>query len=171
MSNTVDESGLFNISSYYFGVLLAMISAISMAVKMISRQRLIKIGMPHSVVNFQFSAFGTGVWILVYLCRNETLFDFHLESVLVALITGLGAVCVSVLYARALKNENVQVLGVLGALDIVYAVLLQRVFLNENCKTTFIVGACLIVLASLLVCSFKFIAKEKRNISAKISVC
>ena len=171
ISDAVYTSPSSNISSYYFGVFLALLSSITAAIRMTSRQQLIKTNLPESVVNFQFSAFGTTAWFFFYSCKHKSLFEFDLESVLVGLITGLSSVVVAVLYARALKYESIQVLGVVGGLDIVYAVLLQKIVLNETCETTFIIGASLIVFASLLVCSLKLIAKRRDSLQTKLMTC
>ena len=162
LASSVESSSYLYLSQYQLGVLLAIVSSLTMAIKMISRQQLIRTGVPHSVVNFQFSAFGTGAWIIYNLLRQQSLAEFNLWSLGIGLITGGLSVVVSMFYARALKNENIQILSIIGGLDIIYAVILQKIFLKQSCDTVFAAGASLIVLASLLVCSVKFMASEKR---------
>jgi drug/metabolite transporter (DMT)-like permease len=152
------------------GVLLALISSLTMAIKMVSRQRLIRTGVPHSVVNFQFTAFGSCAWIVYNLLRQQPVTGLYFWSIGVGLISGCLSVLVSMFYAIALKNENVQVLSIIGGLDIVYAVALQKIFLNDSCSTTFVLGVSLVVLASLLVCSAKLMATKKHANRAKLVV-
>ena len=127
--------------------------------KMVSRQSLIRTGVPHSVINFQFSAFGTIAWLLYNLNKGPAINQYSIWSLMIALMSGFCAVIVSLLYAQALKRENVQILGVVGSIDIIYAVLLEKLFLQYSCEANFVIGAFLIVLASILVCSVKLLRK------------
>ena len=145
---------------YYLGVCLALVSSVTMAIKMISRQRLIRTGVAHSVVNFQFSAFGTGAWLVYNLLGRRSLTEFNLWSLRIGLTTGCLSVVVSMFYARALKSENIQILSIIGGLDIIFAVILQKIFLTYTCNTTFVVGASLIMMASLLACYVKLWATK-----------
>lgn len=134
-----------------------------MSIRMLSRQFLIRNGIPQSVVNFQFSIFGTLCWFIYNLFQEEPLSGFGYPCLSVGFVTGCLSVFVSILLANALKHESVEILGVLGSLDILYAVILQKLFLQYKTDSIFMIGAFFIILGSILVCSTKF----NRNQSEK----
>lgn len=147
-------------SYYYVGILLACITSLSVACKIVSRQWLVKTNVPHSIINFQFTAFNSLAWLIYILVRQQRSYDSYRLIIGVGLISGLIHLIVNLFYAQSLKHENVQILCTVGSLDIVYAVLLQWIFLKYSCTMTFFLGATLIVIGSLLACRVKFIGEQ-----------
>ncbi|CAF3641499.1 unnamed protein product, partial [Rotaria sp. Silwood2] len=55
-----------------------------------------------------------------------------------------------ILFAKALRREDVQVIAIITSFDIVYAVLLQYIFFRQTKSLIFYLGASFIVLSAIM---------------------
>ncbi|CAF1105475.1 unnamed protein product [Adineta steineri] len=137
---------------YYLGVFLAFISSLTKAIQMIARKQLVKTKQPYSVMNFQFTAFALIISILYSLIRRLWLPEPYPWKWMftVGILIGCLQLITNTFYAKALKRENVQLLSIIGALDILYACILQYIFLRLTKSWMFYVGASFIALAAII---------------------
>ncbi|CAF1597096.1 unnamed protein product [Didymodactylos carnosus] len=153
---------------YYLGVALASICALTKSAQFIARKKLISTKMPFSVMNFQFTFVALLVSISYSLIRR--LFKpepYPYKWMLtVGLAIGFIQLITNTFYAKAIKRENLQLLTILGALDILYAVFLQYIFLRITITYLFSIGALLIVTSAVILSVHNMVVaakKEKEN--------
>ncbi|CAF3482759.1 unnamed protein product [Rotaria socialis] len=152
-SSTTMISSTVTISSYYYlGITLAFISSLTKATQMIARKQLVKTKQPYSVMNFHFTAFALIIALIYSITRRfwqpepypwKWMFTF-------GVVIGLFHLVTNTFYAKALKRESVQLLSILGTLDIVHACILQYIFLQLTRPFMFYIGATLIVLSAVI---------------------
>jgi drug/metabolite transporter (DMT)-like permease len=166
LSHIFDESIIFstnttntNVSSaavtsqyYYIGVVFAFISSLTKAIQMIARKKLVATKQPYSVMNFQFTSVALIVVILYSIIRR-----FWQPSpypwkwmFTVGVVIGCFQLITNTFYAKALKRENVQLLSILGTMDILYACVLQYIFLRLTKSWIFYIGASFIVISAII---------------------
>jgi drug/metabolite transporter (DMT)-like permease len=142
-----------NISSYYYvGIILAFISSLTKAIQMIARKQLVKTKLPYSVMNFQFTVFALMVSVMYSIIRRYWQpgpYPWKWMGT-VGVVIGCFQLVTNTFYAKALKRENVQLLSIVGSLDILYACLLQYVFLRLTKSYMFYIGASLIVISAII---------------------
>lgn len=141
-----------NSPTYYLGIVLASLSALTKAIQMIARKQLVKTKLPYAVMNFQFTI--TALFVsLTYSCVRRIWYPgpFEWKWMLIAgTIFGGLQLITNTFLAKALKRENVQVLAIVGSLDIVYAVILQYIFFRQTKTWLFYLGASLIVVSAVI---------------------
>ncbi|CAF1152785.1 unnamed protein product, partial [Didymodactylos carnosus] len=130
--STSSESTAEKSNFYYFiGVGLALTCAVTKSAQMVTRKMLITTKLPHSVMNLQFTFFGL-LAAISYSVIRRLIWKFEPYPIKVMMIAGTAIGCIQLIsntfFAKALKRENVQLISVLGSLEIVYAVVLQYIF-------------------------------------------
>ena len=137
---------------YYLGLTFALLSSITKAIQMIARKQLVSRKQPYSVMNFQFTALALFVSISYSLIRRYWQpgpYPWKWMGT-AGVVIGCCQLLTNTFYAKALKRENVQLLSIIGTLDILYAVLLQYIFFRQTKSWLFYVGASLVVLAAII---------------------
>lgn len=153
LNGTTTVSAVLVSSSYYYlGVALASLSALTKAIQMIARKQLVSTKQPYSVMNFQFTLAGLFVSVVYSTVRRFWQPEpYAWKWMLIAgAVFGCCQLITNTFLAKALKRENVQLLSVLGSLDIVYAVLLQYIFFRQTKSTIFYLGATLIIMSAVI---------------------
>lgn len=137
---------------YYLGIALALISSITKAIQMIARKQLVNKKQPYSVMNFQFTSVALVVSVSYSLIRRYWQPGPYPWKWMATAGVAIGCcqLLTNTFYAKALKRENVQLLSILGTLDILYAVLLQYIFFRQTKSWIFYLGASLVVLAAII---------------------
>jgi drug/metabolite transporter (DMT)-like permease len=138
---------------YYLGIGLASVSALAKAIQMIARKQLVKTKQPYSVMNFQFTIVGLLVSIIYSIIRRFWQPEPYPWKWMgtAGVFFGCVQLLTNTFAAKALKRENVQLISILGSLDIIYAVILQYIFFRQTKSWIFYVGASLIVLSAVIV--------------------
>lgn len=154
-----------NAAYYYLGLILAIISSWTKAIQMIARKQLVSKKQPYSVMNFQFTIVALFVAFGYSLIRRiwwpEAYPWLWMSTAGVAI--GFCQLITNTFYAKALKRENVQLLSILGTMDIVYAVILQYIFFRETKSWIFYVGASFVVLAAIILSVDSYQKKEEEK--------
>ena len=137
---------------FYFGVALASVSALAKAIQMIARKQLVRTKQPYSVMNFQFTLAGLFVSTVYSIARRFWQPEPYAWKwmIIAGSVFGCCQLVTNTFLAKALKRENVQLLSILGSLDIVYAVLLQYIFFRQTKSSIFYLGATLIVTSAII---------------------
>jgi drug/metabolite transporter (DMT)-like permease len=151
-TTTIISSAAKMSSYYYIGIILAFISSLTKAIQMIARKQLIKKKQPHSVLNFQFTAFALIMSIIYSIIRRVWQpgpYPWKWMGT-AGVVIGCIQLVTNTFYAKALKRENVQLVSILGTLDILYACLLQYIFLRLTKSWMFYIGASLIVISAII---------------------
>jgi drug/metabolite transporter (DMT)-like permease len=151
-TSTMISSAATTSPYYYIGVLFAFISSLTKAIQMIARKQLVKTKQPHSVMNFQFT-----VVAFIVVCIYSLIRRFWQPGpypwkwmCTAGVVIGCFQLITNTFYAKALKRENVQLLSILGTLDILYACLLQYIFFRLTKSWMFYIGASLIVISAII---------------------
>jgi drug/metabolite transporter (DMT)-like permease len=137
---------------YYIGVIFAFISSLTKAIQMIARKKLVATKQPYSVMNFQFTSVGLIVVSMYSIIRRfwqPSSYPWKWMFT-VGVVIGCFQLITNTFYAKALKRENVQLLSILGTLDILYACLLQYIFFRLTKSWIFYLGALFIVISAIL---------------------
>jgi drug/metabolite transporter (DMT)-like permease len=152
-TTSTNISSAMAISPYYYvGVIFAFISSLTKAIQMIARKKLVATKQPYSVMNFQFTILALIVALLYSIIRR-----FWQPSpypwkwmFTAGVVIGCFQLITNTFYAKALKRENVQLLSILGTLDILYACLLQYIFFRLTKSLIFYIGALFIVISAII---------------------
>ncbi len=139
-------------SYYYLGVGLACVAALAKAIQMIARKQLITTKQPYSVMNFHFTSSGLVISLTYSIIRRfwqPGPYPWKWMGT-AGVIIGFCQLLTNTFISKALKRENVQLLTILGSLDIVYAVILQYIFFRQTKTWIFYIGALLIVLSAVI---------------------
>jgi drug/metabolite transporter (DMT)-like permease len=150
---------------YYFGIILAFISSLTKAIQMIARKQLVKQKQPYSVMNFQFTFFALFISILYSIIRRfwqPGLYPWKWMAT-AGVVIGCLQILTNTFYAKALKRENVQLLSIIGTLDILYACLLQYLFFRQTKSWIFYVGASLIVISAIILSVDSHLTNKKQR--------
>lgn len=148
---------------YYLGILLAFISSFTKATQMIARKQLIKTKQPHSIMNFQFTAFAFVVALVYSVIRRFWQTDPYpwkwmlTAGVAISFFHLISNTC----YAKALKRENLQILTIIGTLDIIHACILQYIFLRLTRPILFYIGATFIVISAVILSIDTYLTVKK----------
>jgi drug/metabolite transporter (DMT)-like permease len=132
---------------YYLGIGLAFLSSLTSAIQMIARKQLLTTKLPHSVMNFQFTGAALLMSLIYSIVRRYWQpgpYPWKWMGT-AGVIIGCCQLITNTFQAKGLKRENVQLISVLGSLDIVYAVILQYVFFRQTKSWVFYIGASLVV--------------------------
>jgi drug/metabolite transporter (DMT)-like permease len=151
-TTTIISSAAKMSSYYYIGIILAFISSLTKAIQMIARKQLIQKKQPYSVLNFQFTAFALIISIMYSIIRRfwqPGPYPWKWMGT-AGVVIGCLQLVTNTFYAKGLKRENVQLLSILGTLDILYACLLQYIFLRLTKSWMFYIGASLIVISAII---------------------
>ena len=73
-------------------------------------------------------------------------------------------------YAKALKRENVQLVSILGSLDILYAVALQYIFFRETKSWIFYLGALFVVSSAIILSIDSYQKKEQEKKTKALAI-
>ena len=170
MANTTatvtSESSTSAISSlYYVGVIFAFISSLTKAIQVIARKQLINTKQPYSVMNFHFTTTALIVSIIYSIIRRVWQpSPYPWKWMLTAgVVIGFFQLITNTFYAKALKRESVQLLSILGTLDILYACLLQYIFLRLAKPWMFFVGALFIVVSAIMLSVDSYLTSGKQE--------
>ena len=152
---------------YYLGVGLACVTALAKAIQMIARKKLITTKQPYSVMNFQFTTGGLVMSVTYSIVRRfwqPGPYPWKWMGT-AGVIIGFCQLLSNTFVSKALKRENVQLLTILGSLDIVYAVILQYIFFRQTKTWIFYIGALLIVLSAVILSVDRHLTnkREKQN--------
>ena len=150
---------------YYLGIALASLSALTKAIQMIARKQLVITKQPYSVMNFQFTVLGLFVSLIYGVVRRFWLpAPYEWKWMMIAgLIFGAFQLITNTFYAKALKRENLQLLSILGSLDIVYAVVLQYIFFQKTKPWIFYIGALFIVMSAVILSVDRHFSNEREK--------
>ncbi|CAF2192641.1 unnamed protein product [Rotaria magnacalcarata] len=163
-SSTTIISSTVTISSYYYlGITLAFISSLTKATQMIARKQLVKTKQPHSVMNFHFTAFALIAALIYSIARRFWQPEPYPWKLMLTfgVAIGLCHLVTNAFYAKALKRESLQLLSILGALDIVHACILQYIFLQLTRPFIFYIGATLIALSAVILSVDSYVTTKK----------
>ncbi len=153
MATSTMISSATTISPYYYiGVIFAFMSSLTKAIQMIARKQLVKTKQPYSVMNFQFTSFALIVACIYSIIRRYWQpgpYPWKWMST-AGVIIGCFQLITNTFYAKALKRENVQLLSILGTLDILYACILQYIFFRLTKSWIFYIGASFIVISAII---------------------
>lgn len=142
-----------NISShYYLGVILASVSALTKSIQVIARKKLVQKKQPYSVINFHFTItalFVSIIYSIVRRLRQSEPYPWKWMGT-AGVIIGFFQIITNTLAVKALKRENVQLITILGAMDIIYAVILQYIFFRQTKSWIFYIGAALVVSSAII---------------------
>lgn len=167
--STIDTTS----SYYYLGIGLASISAIGKAMQITARSQLVKCKQPYSVMNLHFTACGLCVSTLYTIIRRfwqPGPYPWKWMGT-VGVAIGFVQLLSNTLALKALKRENVQLITILGSLDIVYAVILQYIFFNQTKPWIFYVGALFIVSSAAILSIDRYrTLKNARKIREQVDV-
>lgn len=147
-STVVEKSdGLF-----YLGVFFALTSSLTKAIQLIARKQLVAKKLPYSVMNFQFTSIAFFVSTAYSMIRRYWKPESYPWKWMctAGVVIGCVQLLTNTLYAKALKRENVQLLSIIGTLEILYAVILQIIFLQQMKNSIFFVGALLVVISAII---------------------
>ena len=139
-------------SQYYLGVILASVSALTKSIMVIARKKLVQKKLPYSVMYFHFTLtalFVSLIYSIIRRLRHSEPYPWKWMGT-AGVIIGCIQILTNTWSAKALKRENVQLLTILGSLDIVYAVLLQYIFFRQTKSWIFYIGATLIVTSAII---------------------
>lgn len=164
MSTTIISSSTSKDSLYYYiGTVLALISSLTKAIQMIARKQLVKTKQPYSVMNFQFTSFALIIAFIYSIIRRQWQPEPYPWKWMctVGVIIGICQLLTNTFYAKALKRENVQLLSIIGTLDILYACLLQYIFLRIVKSWIFYVGASCIVMSAVILSVDSYLTNKK----------
>jgi len=164
-TSTMISSTITTSPYYYIGIILAFMSSLTKAIQMIARKQLVKTKQPYSVMNFQFTSFALIVSISYSLIRRYWQpgpYPWKWMST-VGVIIGCFQLITNTFYAKALKRENVQLLSILGSLDILYACLLQYIFFRLTKSWMFYIGASLIVISAIVISIDSHLMNKKQK--------
>lgn len=137
---------------YYLGVILASVSAVTKSVQVIARKQLVQKKQPFSVINFHFTVtalFVSIIYSIVRRLQNSEPYPWKWMGT-AGMILGFIQILTNTLAVKALKRENVQLITILGALDIIYAVILQYIFFRQTKTWIFYIGASLVVSSAII---------------------
>lgn len=152
---------------YYLGIALASIAALTKSIQMIARKQLVKAKQTYSVLNFQFTTFGLLVSLTYSIVRRFWQPGPYPWKWMCTAGVAIGCcqLVTNTFMAKALKRENVQLISILGSVDIVYGVLLQYIFFHQTKSWIFYIGASFIVLAAVLLAVDSHFAnkRERKN--------
>lgn len=150
-------------SQYYLGVILAALSAITKSGMVIARKKLIQKKLPYSLMYFHFTLAALLISVIYSIVRRLGQPQPYPWKWMGTVGVAFG--CVQILTntwsAKALKRENVQLLTILGSLDIVYAVLLQYIFFRQTKSWIFSIGASLIVTSAILLSIDRYLENKR----------
>ena len=137
---------------YYLGITFALISSITKAIQLIARKQLVSKKQPYSVMNFQFTVVALFVALSYSLIRRYWQPEAYPWKWMATVGVAIGCfqLLTNTFYAKALKRENVQLLSIIGTLDILYAVLLQYIFFRQTKTWIFYLGASLVVTSTII---------------------
>lgn len=170
--NTTISIANGNPSFYYLGVGLASLSALTKAILMIARKQLIKMKLPYSVINFQFTVAGLFVSTLYSIIRRFWVPEpvAWKWTLIVGCIFGAIQLLTNTFMAKALKRENVQILAIVGSLDIVYAVILQYIVFRQTKTWIFYLGAAFIVISAVILSVDRHLVNERQRKKEKMKL-
>ena len=139
-------------SYYYLGIGLASVSALTRALKIIARKQLVQTKQPHSVMNFHFTISALIVSITYSIIRRHRQPGPYPWKWMGTggIAMGCCQLLTNILATKGLKRENVQLVSILGSLDIVYAVILQYIFFRQTKSWMFYIGASLVVSSAIV---------------------
>ncbi|UJR23402.1 hypothetical protein I4U23_026410 [Adineta vaga] len=162
-TTTIMNSAAKTSPYYYLGVILAFMSSFTKAVQMIARKQLVKTKQPYSVMNFQFTAFALIISLLYSLIRRFWIPESYPWKWMCTAGVAIGCVqlVTNTFYAKALKRENVQLISIIGAVDILYGCVLQYIFFRLTKSWMFYVGASLIVLSAIILSIHSHLSNKK----------
>ncbi|CAF3829612.1 unnamed protein product [Rotaria sordida] len=152
-------------SRYYLGIGIAFLLALTKAIQIVARKQLLITKQPPSVMNFQ----STSIAFLISLIYSIIRRFWQQESYpwkwmgTAGIIIGVCHLLSTILAAKALKRENVQVIAIIGSLDIVYAVILQYIFFHQTKSLIFFLGASLIVLSAIILSIDRYLTNEQKR--------
>ncbi|CAF3336889.1 unnamed protein product [Rotaria socialis] len=177
MNTTTMTTTIINVTTvtsstyYYVGIGLASISALTKAIQMIARKQLVKTKQPHSVMNFQFTFSAIFVSLIYSIIRRfwqPEPYPWKWMST-AGVIIGCFQLLTNAFVAKALKRESVQLISIIGSLDIVYAVLLQFIFFHQTKSLIFYIGASLVVLSAIILSIDRHMAIRSERKNEKIN--
>ncbi|CAF1036590.1 unnamed protein product [Rotaria sp. Silwood1] len=162
-TTTIISSTEISSSYYYLGILFAFISSLTKATQMVARKQLVKKKQPYSVMNFQFTAFALVVALIYSIVRRFWQTDPYPWKWMftVGIVLACCYLITNTFYAKALKRENVQLLSMLGTLDIVYGCLLQYIFFRLTRSWMFYIGASFIVTSAIILSIDTYLTNKK----------
>jgi drug/metabolite transporter (DMT)-like permease len=150
---------------YYLGIGLAAVSALAKAIQLIARKQLIKTKQPYSVMNFHFTGAAVIISLLYSIIRRfwqPEPYPWIWMSTAGVLI-GCCQVLTTTFVSKALKRENVQLIAILGSLEIVYAVILQYIFFRQTKSWVFYIGALLVVSSAVLISIDSYLTTKRQR--------
>ena len=162
---TDSSTCMISSSLYYLGIIFAFMSSLTKAIQVIARKQLISTKLPHSIMNVHFTTAALIISIIYSIIRRfwqpgpypwKWMFTAGVAIGFFQLIT-------NTFYAKALKRESVQLLSILGTLDILYACLLQYIFLRLAKPWMFFVGALFIVISAIILSVDSYLTNEKQE--------
>jgi drug/metabolite transporter (DMT)-like permease len=172
VSNTTTLSTITTIATaattssyYYLGIILASISALTKSIQLIARKQLVKTKQPYSVMNLHFTVFALFVSIIYSIIRRFWQPEPYPWKWMCTfgVILGCFQVLTNTLVTKALKRENVQLITILGSLDILYAVILQYIFFRQTKSWIFYIGASLIVLSAVILSIDRYLENKRER--------
>jgi drug/metabolite transporter (DMT)-like permease len=164
-TNRADDMTSSSSSYYYLGICLAVVSSLTKSIQVIARKQLINRKQPHSVMNFQFTVVALFVTVAYSLIRRYWQASPYPWTWMctAGVVIGFCQLATNAFYAKALKRENVQLLSILGTLDIIYAVILQYVFFRQTKSWIFYVGASFVVLSAIFLSIDSYKTNQKKK--------
>jgi len=172
VSNTTTLSTITTIATaattssyYYLGIILASISALTKSIQLIARKQLVKTKQPYSVMNLHFTVFALFVSIIYSIIRRFWQPEPYPWKWMCTfgVILGCFQVLTNTLVTKALKRENVQLITILGSLDILYAVILQYIFFRQTKSWIFYIGASLIVSSAVILSIDRYLENKRER--------
>ncbi|CAF2618444.1 unnamed protein product [Rotaria sp. Silwood2] len=162
-TTTIISSTVTSSFYYHLGIIFAFTSSLTKAAQMTARKQLVKKKQPYSVMNFQFTAFALVVAVIYSLIRRFWQSDPYPWKWISTAGVAIGCchLITNTFYAKALKRENLQLLSILGTLDIVYACLLQYIFFRLTRPWMFYIGASFIVTSAIILSIDTYLTNKK----------
>ncbi|CAF3551329.1 unnamed protein product [Rotaria sordida] len=150
---------------YYLGIGFAFLSALAKATQLIARKQLLTTKQPHSVMNFQYTSVALLASLIYSIIRRfwqPEPYPWKWMGIAGSII-GFFRLLSVILFAKALKRENVQVIAIIASLDIVFAVLLQYIFFRQTKSLIFYLGASLIVISAIMLSVDRHSTNEQKR--------
>jgi drug/metabolite transporter (DMT)-like permease len=164
-TTTIIPSTIHTSPYYYIGIIFAFCSSLTKAIQMIARKQLVKTKQPYSVMNFQFTIFALFVAIIYSMIRRYWQPEPYPWKWMgtAGVVIGCFQLITNTFYAKALKRENVQLLSILGTLDILYACLLQYIFFRLIKSYMFYIGASFVVISAIILSIDSHLTHKKQR--------
>ena len=165
INETLSISSTANNKTRLFGILIALLCAVSLSISVLLNKRLIQKHVHQSIILFYFflSAFAILLIIQIYYWvfskLNQQKFDikknYLTKDFLFATIVATLQLIPMVFQQKAIKREHPSIVSVLIANEILFSIILQNIFSTNKSNLFTLIGSALVLTSIIILCVHK----------------